>query len=665
MPANAIEEAFLGQPSVDGIQHDHQRLEKVPEDRSKIGKWSLVALILNRTIGSGIFLTPHRVLAGTGCVGGALFLWVLGSLISMSGLYVWLECGLSMPQRRVHGEVDPRGVPRSGGEKNFLEFMFPNKKDAAGHVNHLRTTCSFAVMFILMYNLSGNALSFANLAMLASGSYDPSTGEVPARSTAIGIAIAVLSLVVLAHVFSRGLGLTINNCFAVLKTSLLLAIVFLGIAKAAGALGGSGDVSKNNFTRNVWRTERSDPVSWSNSLLLCMYCFSGFEQPFYVLAETKSPRKNFPKYTVLALAIAAVLFVLVNISYLLVVDKETILFSPTGGVPQSTDIATLFFDRLFQGDNRKAERAMAGLIAVSIFGNLWVMTFTAARVKQEIAKEGILPFSLYIASSYTTPYGIWQKYIKGRNYPGRYYEQAPTAAFALHWFTSVLLIAVTAWVSDPRKAYSALVSLYSYTIILVLGCWVSVGLLMIKIQKSWHWQQRRRYRPWLSPMHAIIYAVATAWLLVTAFLPPPPDSPYHRSVTHIPWYIVPAIGITSPLWGLIWYLGILLRQRMIGRYLVVRREAYWEPDPQDPGEYVEKAEIIDHAWEITSRDNMSETFSVEVEEAKDVIVRRQPLDSEFNRSNGSEEPRGQQVAIPRPVHGPVSSARRLSDSFDD
>ncbi|KAI7053374.1 hypothetical protein KC352_g45191, partial [Hortaea werneckii] len=181
-----------------------------------------------------------------------------------------------------------------------------------------------------------------------------------------------------------------------------------------------------------------------------MYCFSGFEQPFYVLAETKSPRKNFPKYTVLALAIAAVLFVLVNISYLLVVDKEAILFSPTGGVPQSTDIATLFFDRLFQGDNRKAERAMAGLIAVSIFGNLWVMTFTAARVKQEIAKEGILPFSLYIASSYTTPYGIWQKYVKGRKYPGRYYEQAPTAAFALHWFTSVLLIAVTAWVSDPR-----------------------------------------------------------------------------------------------------------------------------------------------------------------------------------------------------------------------
>jgi amino acid transporter len=34
-----------------------------------------------------------------------------------------------------------------------------------------------------------------------------------------------------------------------------------------------------------------------------------------VLAETKSPRRYFPKYTVLALGITAVLFMLVNIAY--------------------------------------------------------------------------------------------------------------------------------------------------------------------------------------------------------------------------------------------------------------------------------------------------------------------------------------------------------------
>jgi Amino acid permease len=120
MPLTANEEALLGDPSPDDIDEQHQTLEYSPPTSNKIGKWTIVALILNRTIGSGIFLAPRRVLAGTGCVGGALLLWVLGALISICGLYVWLECALSMPQRTVKGETEPRGVPRSGGEKNFV-----------------------------------------------------------------------------------------------------------------------------------------------------------------------------------------------------------------------------------------------------------------------------------------------------------------------------------------------------------------------------------------------------------------------------------------------------------------------------------------------------------------------------------------------------------------
>jgi len=152
MPLTANEEALLSNPTAEDIDPLHQRLDISPSNNVKIGKWTIVALILNRTIGSGIFLTPHRILAGTGCVGGALFLWVLGALFSMCALYVWLECGLSMPQRTVRGETEPRGVPRSGGEKNFLEFMFPNDR---ARLPHIRTTCAFSIMFILMYNLSG------------------------------------------------------------------------------------------------------------------------------------------------------------------------------------------------------------------------------------------------------------------------------------------------------------------------------------------------------------------------------------------------------------------------------------------------------------------------------------------------------------------------------
>ena len=50
----------------------------------------LISRVQNRSIGSGIFLTPHLVLAGTGCVGGALCVWALVIIMSLCGIYVWL-----------------------------------------------------------------------------------------------------------------------------------------------------------------------------------------------------------------------------------------------------------------------------------------------------------------------------------------------------------------------------------------------------------------------------------------------------------------------------------------------------------------------------------------------------------------------------------------------
>lgn len=118
--------------------------------------------------------------------------------------------------------------------------------------------------------------------MVASGIYDPMSGNVPDKGTAAGIAIGALTFVVLLHMFSRRGGILVNNAFAVTKVMLLVAIIALGIAKAAGAFSGPGKAPLENFTKDVFVTNRRDGSSWSNSLMLCMYSFSGFEQPFYV-----------------------------------------------------------------------------------------------------------------------------------------------------------------------------------------------------------------------------------------------------------------------------------------------------------------------------------------------------------------------------------------------
>lgn len=68
---------------------NQQRFDTSPSKRQRLGQFSVVCLILNRIIGSGIYVTPAKVLAGTGSVGGSLLFWAAGGIISICGLLVW------------------------------------------------------------------------------------------------------------------------------------------------------------------------------------------------------------------------------------------------------------------------------------------------------------------------------------------------------------------------------------------------------------------------------------------------------------------------------------------------------------------------------------------------------------------------------------------------
>jgi amino acid transporter len=65
-------------------------------------------------VGTGIFATPSTIFALSGSVGLTLFIWVAGMLIAAAGMLVYLEFGT--------------GLPRNGGEKNYLEFVYNKPK---------------------------------------------------------------------------------------------------------------------------------------------------------------------------------------------------------------------------------------------------------------------------------------------------------------------------------------------------------------------------------------------------------------------------------------------------------------------------------------------------------------------------------------------------------
>lgn len=99
------------------IEHgngDTEDLYQTSDSRRQIGVVSAVFLIFNRMIGTGIFATPSAILSLSGSVGLALMMWVAGMLVAAAGMAVYLEFGT--------------GMPRNGGEKNYLELVYRKPK---------------------------------------------------------------------------------------------------------------------------------------------------------------------------------------------------------------------------------------------------------------------------------------------------------------------------------------------------------------------------------------------------------------------------------------------------------------------------------------------------------------------------------------------------------
>ena len=484
-------------------------------------------------------------------------------------------------------------------------------------------------MFIILGNISGNAIAFGTYVTIAAGIV-PADGEDnyennDEKGWIVGLAILTLCVSSAIHVFTRRGGILLNNFAAIVKISILLTMAILGFVHAGGKYlqttrnfqnttsnVTSADINhaaETNFDikdsfRNSFPTTSHDVASFVDSFLFALFCSTGFEQPFYALGEFSRPRKILPTYTLFAMGCVMIIYTLVNVSYYCVIPKHA--------YREDTLVATIFFHYLLDSadNSQTARRVMAGLVAFSCFGNVIIITFTAARVKQEIAKQGILPWSLFFATGYTTPWAWLKSRITSS--PGSlstaavegidledYKEKTPMAAFGLHCLSAVFLILVTIGLK-PETQFNVLSSIYSYVLVNILGVFVSGGLLYLKLDSYFRGENGRNWTakasstgfiPWVSPFHAIIYFAINVFMIFACFVKPVKNS---ASSLGYAWFVLPTIGLSCLLLGVGWWLGLIGIQWHRRRKLVVTRTPYIEKVGE--GEYVQKAELVEHDW---------------------------------------------------------------------
>ncbi|EAU82114.2 high-affinity methionine permease [Coprinopsis cinerea okayama7 len=470
-----------------------ERFDDVPDSKRRLGLFSAALLIFNRVIGTGIFATPSNILRSSGSVGMALAMWLIGAMIAACGSAVYTELGT--------------GLPRSGGEKNYFEFIYRRPKYIA--------TCIFSIYSVLSNTGTANSVVFSEYLLNAL--------SIPATyfNTRF-IAWLCLTFIVLMHGTRLApWGLRLQNTLGAGKFLVLAAIAFSGLLCLADVPGfrvREGYEMPDNFSSwdKFWEGSKGKGSNaFVSGLYNVIWSFIGYSNANYALSEIKDPVRTIKRAAPLAMCAVTAVYIFINVAYFAAVSKSDILGS-------KRIVAALFFRNLF---GPATERVLSGFIALSTLGNLLAGQFSQGRVVQELGREGIIPFSSKIASS--KPFN------------------APLVAMLVQYSLSCTFL----FLVPSGDAYLFMLSFSSYSLN-IINTLVAVGLFLLYTRpfKGLHWD------PPFKANKAVVgmYLASNLFLLGAPWIPPLPGS---RPYRNLPYWSHAAGSFAISLVGIAyWYI---------------------------------------------------------------------------------------------------------------
>jgi len=297
-----------------------------------IGRWDLVALIINCIIGAGIFGLPSKVY---GLIGS----YSLLAFVACAGIIALIVL--------CHAEVASRFTSTGGPYLYAREAFGPVVAFEVGWLYWIVRTATFAAN--------------CNLFTTYLGFFWPSATDPTIRIAVIGSVILVLTTVNILGVRQSA---KMTNAFTVGK--LVPLLVF--------AIAGLFFLHPENFTFNAV----PQYSSFSSAVLLLIYAFVGFEVAVIPAGEVKDPQRNFPFALIFSLVIVAIIYIVVQI-----VSIGTLPGLAASEKPLA-DAASNFI-----GPFGAAFIALGALI--SIMGNLNVSLLGSSRILFAMGEQNEVP----------------------------------------------------------------------------------------------------------------------------------------------------------------------------------------------------------------------------------------------------------------------------------
>ena len=291
-----------------------------------------IALIVGIVVGVGIFKTPSLVAAHTGGNGLFFLVWLVGGVVSLTGVLCYAELATTYP----HAGGDYYYLSRAFGKK--VGFLF-----------------AWARMTIIQPG------SIAMLAFIF-GDYMAQLWPVGQHAPSL---YAILSIVLLTLLSALGTqkGTRTQNLLTVVKVLGILSIVIAGI---------------------IWKTPFSPPVSsgppqeaaFGLAMIFVLLSFGGWNEAAYISAEIFEIRRNMVRALLWSLGIIVAIHLLVSYAYVRGLGLAE--------MSQSEAVAADLMRRIFGEGGAKF---VSSLIAISAVGALNATIFTGARTNYAVGQD--------------------------------------------------------------------------------------------------------------------------------------------------------------------------------------------------------------------------------------------------------------------------------------
>ena len=311
-----------------------------------IRRWDLVAITINGIIGAGIFGLPAKVY----------------SLIGTYSIIAFVVCALIVALIILcFAEVSSRFDDTGGPYLYAREAFNPAVAFEIGWLIWLARITAFAANCNLLINYLGYFWTSATNDLW--------------RASVIIVVVAVLAAINLLGIRQAAI---VSNVFTVGK--LVPIIIFIGaglffLKPDAFVLGASPATG-----------------AFSQSVLLLVYAFTGFEMATIPAGEVRDPQRNLPRALIIAIFVVAVLYILIQI-----VCVGT-LPGLAGSQKPLADAGSQFLG------TAGGAIISAGAI-ISITGNLNILMLSGSRLPFAMAEQKQLPaFIRSVHRSFFTPY---------------------------------------------------------------------------------------------------------------------------------------------------------------------------------------------------------------------------------------------------------------------